>query len=236
MLFLLACGLPQQPPPTQELSPEESEKIFQEKMQKTDLDVGESVSIQNSNYIFYPISARLGNNSKLRSDFSYSKDGYAGYAWNLLFYHPQTQQNHLLLEAETGIIRDYPSEPSTYSENKSSPKPWLFYLIANKDYNENGFIDYKDPSYLFSSDLSGKNLQQISPPGLYVHAWKFIKNDTTLIEVSGQIDSNEDLTFDHRDHKEIWHIRLAPKLTQTKIISMELQDSLKQMFLMQFNP
>ena len=243
LLFLFACGLPQQrDSATQNLSPADSLKVFQEKIEKTNLDIGSSVSIPNSEYVFFPLSANLEKKYRGRTNYNYSSyekgKEYYGYPWNLMFYNLHTQQHHLLLDTGAAIIREYHSEPEPYSNPSTwlSPRPWLIYLITREDYNQNGILDYLDPSYLFSSDLAGKNFQQLSPSGLHVKSWKYLRSDSSLIEIAGLVDSNKDSLFDQRDREEIWHIRLAPEITQTQVVGKDLQDSLKQLFLERIKP
>lgn len=205
---------------------------LKEKVRSTDLNFLESVIIPGTDCLMYPVSAKLEADDQpgLKSR-SLKRE-----IWNLVFYNYKTRESHLLFANQPPIIESYPQNlhiPGTGMMGSSqvdiSPAnaDYLFFEATVSDYNGNEQLDDQDPTYLFVSNMLGKELRQISPDLVDVRSWKFINNERTVIEISGKTDSNENQEFDGLDREFLYLIDLEDENFNHEVFTKPFQDSLK---------
>lgn len=124
---------------------------------------GNPIMVDSSNTLLIPILYNIDfNNSNKIGVFS---DHYA----NILVSKADSTAGQLLFKEEVFIVplklnqdQFYYSKFGTYKSMQSFSSNWIFYLVKDSDYNENGKIDRKDPTKLYITDLNGKGLKQIT--------------------------------------------------------------------------
>lgn len=124
---------------------------------------GNPIMVDSSNTLLIPILYHIDfNNSSKIGVFS---DHYA----NILVSKTDSTAGQLLFKENVFIVplksnqdQFYYSKFGTYKSMQSFSSNWIFYLVKDSDYNENGKIDRKDPTKLYITDLNGKNLKQIT--------------------------------------------------------------------------
>jgi hypothetical protein len=90
----------------------------------------------------------------------------------------------------------YSSDLNPQAKNITSK--WVFLLVKNTDYNSNGRIDERDPTILFSTTLSGKNLKPITASTENVVSFQlFEKQGFAIARI--QRDENGDKSFRDTD-------------------------------------
>ncbi|GGD10491.1 hypothetical protein [Hyunsoonleella pacifica] len=99
---------------------------------------------------------------------------------NIVFLDKELNVKRTLLNRESLIINV--SAPNKYSEENrlGKLKEMIFYLVVEEDTNSNGYLDRKDFSCLFASDLDGNNFRRIIEKD--VNGYRFINEN--LISVA----------------------------------------------------
>lgn len=167
----------------------------------TELSYDEPISIyKTDNYLMgVGLTQYIGNRGDAYSeDASYYDNGTHKYnaCVNVIFLDKNLRPYKTLLSQKAYIkeflfptdheFYNYNSEPDTTLKN-------IFYLISLRDTNEDGELEYHDESDLYSSDLSGNNLRQITTD-LEVYDYKII-NNRLLIEYRERKDVTEQKKF-----------------------------------------
>lgn len=108
---------------------------------------------------------------------------------NILFYDPTTNVVNPLLDKKAIITElDY-----LYEENEESIETpqLLAYAVIEDDTNQDGILNRRDATILYLSDLSGNELQQISPNETQIQFWEYIpKLNSLLFKVREDRDQN----------------------------------------------
>jgi len=144
------------------------------------------IPIDSTPMIMYPLSFRVlkDNDSKLKR---YSSGSDGGPYWNIAFYDSKDGHSSLLDSGRNLLINSF-----------QKLQKIIVYDVTTTDYNGDGKLDQNDPSYLFISDLTGKNFKQITPDHLNVESFQTINNlDMLLIEVKS--DTNKNKKFEDND-------------------------------------
>ncbi len=200
----------------------------QETPEKT-IIYGELKIEEKSDYIMIPVT--LSENSDrnkgglLRgaslSDFSeYDRKELFD---NILFYRKQDGESHLLLNK--------PAKISSFDtlEKKDPGKPptqLLIYKIIETDTNADKKLNYEDATLGYLSDLSGKNIQQITPNNTQILNWSIIQSIKSIF-VKIIKDSNNDKKFTETDESTYIKVSLENPTIGTEIISDEIEEKIK---------
>lgn len=156
------------------------------------LDFNAPVLIDNSVYVMYPLGLRSNDEEKKDLDIR-KESNRSNTCWNIVFYNTANGTAHLLDEARKMVIysfdphfvggnsavaeADYDGvEPQSERGNKM-----IYYDVRTNDFNRDGIIDEKDPSYLFVSDVAGNNFHQISPNNYNVNDWRLLKGTNKIL-------------------------------------------------------
>ncbi|MCP2728675.1 hypothetical protein, partial [Limnofasciculus baicalensis] len=205
-----------------------SAQTTQETSSKT-ITYGDLIINEKSDYIMIPVT--LSENSDrnkgglLRgaslSDFSeYDRKGLFD---NILFYRKQDGESHLLLNK--------PAKISSFDtlEKKEPGKPptqLLIYKIIETDTNADKKISYEDATIGYLSDLSGKNIKQITPNNTQILNWSIIQSIKSIF-VKIIKDSNNDKKFTETDESTYIKVSLENPTIGTEIISDEIEKQIK---------
>ncbi|HMI05360.1 MAG TPA: hypothetical protein VK541_22920 [Pedobacter sp.] len=146
---------------------------------------GEAIPLDSTTSVMYPLT--LSTSGKDDEGLkSYSSRESEGPYWNIAFHDTKTGVSNLL---------NFPTPIRINSFQKL--KDMIIYNVTVNDYNLDGQLDHKDPSYLFTSTLSGKQFKQITPKNMDVNNFKTGSTLTILIQAT--TDSNGDQKFGEED-------------------------------------
>lgn len=172
---------------------------------------------ENSDYIIVPVKLEDGDDNSSAERVLYT---------NIIFYHKLSGKSHLLL-GRKALIREVDFVSSPYKNNKNM----LFLILSmiEKDTNGDGYLTWDDGQIGYLSDLSGKNLQQITPENTNLINWYFDHNSKTLfLDITK--DTNKDNKFTTQDETSFLKVSINKPDIATEIISndIELQNNLKR--------
>lgn len=185
----------------------------QAKIEQLKLEYNEPVLIDSSAYVMYPL--RLGYTEDEDTDSSIGSKSYSrsNTYWNIAFYNTETGESHLLSTDKRMVIYSYSNEDKSGGEAttisaaayakyvKAGGRQLgkrLYYSVRTTDFNQDGVIDDKDPTYLFTSDKAGRNFSQISPANYDVAGSQAVPGIDKLL-IQGAPDTNGDKLFNGQD-------------------------------------
>lgn len=224
----------------------DSTKINESKKQQV-LVYGDYMDLDSTNFLLIPIGMKTIEDRdervlKIRSSEDYSSDNnnynssYRSYKYNfysldfgncnnIIFYNKKTEETHLLLQKPTVISQFYFPH---YDKEYSGKKYWFILLgIHEEDTNGDGYINSEDAERVYISDLSGKNLIQITPDNSQLVDW-YIDMATNNILMKIRFDSNKDKKYNYLDEIEILKTSISLPSQGKQIISQEIKDSIKK--------
>ncbi len=140
--------------------------------------------------------------------------------YNIIFYSKKDASTNVLLDKKA-IIKSF-----DLIEKKAIGKPikrfWLYRIIEN-DTNIDGTLNYQDATIGYLSDLSGRNLVQITPDNTQLNSWKIVQS-TGAIFLEITRDTDNDKKF---DRKSYIRVNLDNPTIGKEIISNQLEDKIK---------
>ncbi|MEM1394603.1 MAG: hypothetical protein AAGG00_15190 [Cyanobacteria bacterium P01_H01_bin.150] len=187
---------------------------------------GDLIIKEKSDYLMIPVSifpdinqGEKKRESLLSSSYSRSYRDRKN-IYNLIFYSKKDASTNTLLDRKA-IIKSF-----DLIEKKSIGQPikrfWL-YRIIEKDTNGDDKLNYQDATIGYLSDLSGKNLQKITPDNAQLNSWKIVQS-TGAIFLEITKDTDNDKKF---DTKSYIRVNLDNPSIGTEIISNQLEDEIK---------
>ncbi|MGB0524793.1 MAG: hypothetical protein ACPGJS_17605 [Flammeovirgaceae bacterium] len=211
-----------------------------------ELQLSQVYNIPANDYIAYylkldEITYETRTSDSYSYEKSYSRD------WNMLFYNTVTQKYHTLFQQNQQVIEksylgttslpttsdlfedEYATE-EVKKEPNSASQQFLFFEVIHDDFTADGLLTYKDPTYLYRTDLMGKNLRQLSPKNYDVINWGFPKNNSLLVMTTRK-DSNRDKKFTEHDQTVIWGIDILADQPAYQLFPDSYLDSLKKQYL-----
>lgn len=180
------------------------------------------IVLDSGNHIMIPISTELPEGKRSFSKDGYYTDEFPRYR-NILFYNRFTGGSSSLTTKKFRISDLYVvDKPGPYENNKALPGK-ILYEISDIDYNQDGKLNSKDPTFLFVSELDGSALQRISPLNEDLVYYEVIKEDNELIFETRR-DINSDFVFNHED-EFVWY---RSKMVSNEWENTEMIDSLNR--------
>ena len=179
--------------------------------------------IDSSGVLMFPLAmAEKGRGSDI-----ISKEMPGNTYWNIIFYNSQTGQHHLLSERKMLINNydEYKGDGISIPQINNS----LFYNVITDDYNHDKKLTSDDPQYLFITDKTGHNLQQISPSGYHLMKWNYIERTNKVI-MTLRRDSNKNRVFESEDEISTFEIELGKGVKPREIFSTDFKNKLKLLF------
>ena len=190
---------------------------------------GDLIIKEETDYLMIPVSIfpdvnQGGNKGSLYGgSFSRSSRDRKN-IYNLIFYSKKDASTNTLLDKKA-IIKSF-----DLIEKKAIGKPvkkfWL-YRIIEKDTNIDGKLDYQDATIGYLSDLSGRNLQQITPDNTQLNSWNVVQS-TGAIFLEITKDTDGDKKF---DTKSYIRVNLDNPGIGKDIISNQLEEKIKSYIL-----
>lgn len=162
------------------------------------------LSYQNHRYNFYSMSFEDCN--------------------NIIFYNKKTEETHLLLQKPAIISEFYfPFPNKAYKGKKYS---FLLLGVREDDTNADGYINDEDAEKIYTADLSGANMIQISPDNTQLVDW-YIDSTTNNILLKVRFDSNKDQKFNYYDDVDILKAQIGNFSKAQPIINPEIKKNIE---------
>ncbi|HBE18220.1 MAG TPA: hypothetical protein DEG17_02355 [Cyanobacteria bacterium UBA11149] len=186
---------------------------------------GELKIEEKSDYIMIPVTLSENSDNKdslFRNPSSYEYDRKEFFD-NLIFYRKQDGTSHLLLNKPAKIT----SFETLEKKEAGKPSTYFFlYKIIEADTNADKKIGYEDATIGYLSDLSGKNLQQITPNNAQMLNWVIVQSIKSMF-VKIIKDSNRDQKFTEIDETTYIKVNLDSPSIGTEIISDDMKKQIK---------
>lgn len=147
---------------------------------------GDAFPVDSTTIVMYPLTLNTPEKDGDRLKKYSSGPDNAPY-WNIAFYDTETGNSNLLVSDRVILINSF-----------QKLKDLIIYNATPEDYNGDGKLDHKDPKYLFTSDLTGKNFKQITPKNMDINNFQAI-NHSAIILIQAVTDSNKDKKFEDND-------------------------------------
>lgn len=220
---------------------ERKENKEEEKFSILKIQTHESIEIDSSGIVVFPLQIGETDDSRLKGSFESGKNDVC---WNMIFYNTKTGEKHwlsdrkmLILNYETNYSNSYNSsnDSEILKIDDYSSKNYIFYNIITEDFNQDKKLNYDDPTYLFITDKEGKNLKQISPKSMNVVDWKLIPKTNKII-INARKDINGNKNFDENEDELInLEFDLNTQKSAKLIFDKKDQDSLINNFKKNWN-
>jgi hypothetical protein len=201
----------------------EQAKAASQQQKEPEISYGDFTIKEQSDYLMIPVNATKGyeKGSILDSGSSYKRDNITLH--NLIFYRKQDGETHLLLDKQA-IINSF-----HFIDIKAAAKPptrvWL-YQIIDQDTNKDKQLNQQDAEIGYISDLSGKNLQQVTPNNTKIINWVVVPSQNALF-IKIIKDSNNDNKFTAIDKTNFVRVNLDQPSIGKEIISDQIEQKIK---------
>lgn len=107
--------------------------------------------------------------------------------------------------------------------------PCIFYVVTINDYNNDRLLSMDDPLYLFISDKDENNFRQLSPEGLSVENWEYIKSSGKVL-INARKDSDKNKSFDVSDEIATYQVEIGKTNTLKEIFPEDFKHQLKVLY------
>ncbi|BAZ49011.1 hypothetical protein NIES4103_16220 [Nostoc sp. NIES-4103] len=202
----------------------EQVKATENQNTEPNVDYGELIIKEKSDYLMIPVYVTDHNqNQEDKLNFSRSYEKANKPLYNIIFYHKQDGISHLLLNKKA-IINSF-DLLETKTSNKPPTRFWL-YKIIDQDTNQDKKLNSEDAVIGYLSDLSGKNLQQITPNNSQIINWVVVASQNAIF-IKIIKDSNNDQKFTEKDKTNFIRVNLDQPGMGTEIISDQIEQQIK---------
>jgi hypothetical protein len=201
-------------------------KASAQQKSQPNISYGEFIIKEQSDYLMIPVNVVEQNQDKesgfnLESRSSYERDNSKLY--NMMFYRKQDGETHLLLNKKA-VINSF-DFLETKPAGKTPSRFWLYKMI-DKDSNQDKKLNPEDAIVGYMSDLSGKNLQQVTPDKTQVINWVVIPSQNAIFFKIIK-DSNNDNKFTYEDQTNFVRVNLDKPGIGSEIISDKIEQEIK---------
>ncbi|PHJ57975.1 hypothetical protein VF14_28470 [Nostoc linckia z18] len=201
----------------------EQAKATDQKKSESNIIYGNLIIKEQSDYLMIPVNFTdqdRNQDNNLSVSRSYGKSSSL---YNIVFYRKQDGEAHLLLNKKALINSfDFLEVKTT---NQAVTRIWL-YKIIDQDTNGDKKINIDDAIVGYISDLSGKNIQQITPNNTQVLNWVVVPSQNAIF-IKILKDSNNDKKFSAEDNTNFVRVNLDRPGIGTEIISDRLEQEVK---------
>jgi hypothetical protein len=190
---------------------------------ETNLVYGDLIIKQQSDYLMIPVTVPEQNEDKgidLNFSRSYERNNQL---YNIIFYRKQDGEAHTLLNKKS-IINSF-DLLEIKGVNKPTTRLWLYKMI-DQDTNTDKKFNNEDAIIGYLSDLSGKNLQQITPNNTKIISWVVVPGQNAIF-LKILKDSDNDQKFTGKDKTNFVRVNLDKPGIGTEIISDQIEQEIK---------
>ncbi len=203
----------------------EQAKATEKPKLQQNLIYGDLIIKEQSDYLMIPVSLAEQNEDKgvdLNLSRSYENERN-NQLHNIIFYQKQGSEAHLLLNKKA-IIASF-DLLEVKAANKPTTRVWL-YKIIDQDTNTDKKLNSEDANIGYLSDLSGKNLQQITPNNTRIISWVVVPGQNAIF-LKIIKDSDNDKKFTKEDKTNFVRVNLDKIGMGTEIISDQIEQEIK---------
>ena len=191
---------------------------------------------EQSDYILIPVGISPDKNERREGLFSRKSPNKSKNFYNIIFYNKKNASTNLLLN-KSAIIKslnfleiDAPIEPAekpatTETTEKTQKSFWLYRIITT-DTNQDGKLNDLDANIGYISDLSGKNLRQITPENSQLIDWYTLPAQGEII-FKILNDSDKDRNFTEKDRINFIKVNLNNPKIGTNLIDKQLEQKIQ---------
>lgn len=190
----------------------------QQSSSKSKIDYGDLIIKEQSDYVMIPVNIEGESGLLDRSDY---KRGAT--TNNFIFYHKPDGETNLLLK-KAALIDSF-QLLETKNAGKPDTKVW-FYGIIDQDTNQDKKLNQDDAIIGYTSDLAGKNLQQVTPNNTRMLSWVLLPSQNAIL-IKILKDSNNDKKFTSEDAVNFVRVNLDKPEIGKDIISDKLDQEIK---------
>lgn len=202
----------------------EQAKATEKPKPQPNLVYGDLIIKEQSDYLMIPVTLPEQNQDKgidLKVSRSYERSNQLLY--NIIFYQKQNGEAHPLLNKKAIITSFDLLEVKT--ANKPTTRVWL-YKIIDQDTNTDKKLNGEDATIGYLSDLSGKNLQQITPDNTRIISWIVVPSQNAIfLKIIKDSDNNK--KFTEEDKTNFVRVNLDKIGMGTEIISDQIEQEIK---------
>ncbi|MHC0063603.1 hypothetical protein ACWATR_11840 [Nostoc sp. UIC 10890] len=201
----------------------EQAKATEEPKPQPNLVYGDLIIKEQSDYLMIPVTLAEQNEEKgidLKLSRSYERNNQL---YNIIFYHKQDGEAHLLLNKKA-IITSF-DLLEVKAANKPTTRFWL-YRIVDQDTNTDKKLSSEDATIGYLSDLSGNNLQQVTPNNTRIISWVVVPSQNAIfLKIIKDSDNNKKFTAE--DKTNFVRVNLDKSSMGTEIISEQIEQEIK---------
>ncbi|MDZ8085735.1 MAG: hypothetical protein RMY16_09100 [Nostoc sp. DedQUE12b] len=204
----------------------EQAKATEKPKPQQNLIYGDLIIKEQSDYLMIPVSLAEQNEDKgidLNLSRSYEYERSNQLLYNIIFYRKQDGEAHLLLNKKAAIASFDLLEVK--AANKPTTRVWL-YKIIDEDTNTDKKLNSEDATIGYLSDLSGKNLQQITPNNSRIISWVIVPSQNAIF-LKIIKDSDNDKKFTKEDKTNFVRVNFDKIGMGTEIISDQIEQEIK---------
>ena len=197
----------------------EQAKATEQPQSQPNIAYGNLVIKEQSDYLMIPVGQEE-RNQKRENSLDYS--GYSqrdGNLHNIIFYNKENGETHLLLNKKAFINSFDLLETKTVG--KPPTRVWL-YRIIDQDTNADKKLNNEDAMIGYISDLSGKNLQQVTPNNTKIINWVIVPSQNAIF-LKIIKDSDNDKKFTGTDKTNFVRVNLEKPSMGNEIISDQIE-------------
>ncbi|MEH2280524.1 MAG: hypothetical protein V7K90_04140 [Nostoc sp.] len=202
----------------------EQAKATEKPKPQPNLVYGDLIIKEQSDYLMIPVTLPEQNQDKgidLKLSRSYERSNQLLY--NIIFYQKQNGEAHPLLNKKAIITSFDLLEVKT--ANKPTTRVWL-YKIIDQDTNTDKKLNGEDATIGYLSDLSGKNIQQITPDNTRIISWIVVPSQNAIfLKIIKDSDNNK--KFTEEDKTNFVRVNLDKIGMGTEIISDQIEQEIK---------
>ena len=228
VLFLFACDFGDISNKKRQENKQDTINNEEEYIDPNLIEIGLPFIIDSTDYIIFPISlnqeSSRNKSSKRGTDYSYSEtdrymnnsnsewDSYNGSLINLGFQNINNEKITFLQKKNIQIFGFYFLRNIFYEYGLK----YILLEIKDEDTNQDEKIDYKDISSLYICEITGRDLQKLSPAGEHLESWK-------IIAMNGKIyfrtieNTNDDEKYNYNDKINLYQVDLLNNHKISKI-------------------
>ena len=137
---------------------------------------------------------------------------------NILFYNQKTGKTHPLVHDTIHIL--------SFAIHYDFKRPQIFYRVVKKDINNDSMYNSKDPIILYTSNMYGDSLTQLTPDGEQFTQY-FYYADTQTMLVKTNLNPDSDTSFATVAETNFREVNLNEPAMGREIFSKSMRDSLR---------
>ena len=198
-------------------------------LEQIDFSYESPVELDSSDFIIFPLSAYNPTQWKSKSDLlslseSRYSELYTGH-WNLLFFHPESHENHLLTQSRMLISEYLVNLPDAGPKLSRS----ILLKVRDQDVDADGRISLVEPESLYWVQQDGKGLERISPENEDLVSYKILSDTDEIIYQTQQFSIREGKLI-YEDSYSWYYVNLSNGNTSTRILAPEDEKEIERLF------